>query len=302
MGDHGFARDLFKKIETLRLMGGNVIKSIKRSVLLFGAALLAVALVAPAAHAATATPKTGYSQFKGCPSVTENPNSLVCVRTVVTGGNLKMGSKNVPIEKPIVLIGGADAALQNFVYNSDGGLLPAKQVVPGGVIGLTGLTWLLEFFSINALSLYATTELAGTPDVNIFEEPVELPIKAHLETPSGVLGKNCYLGSNSNPISLNLITGTTSPPGPNKPITGKEPSFGFDPVTLISKLSNGIFVDNSFAAPGASGCTLTLFGFIPISLNSIVNLQAGVPSPAGTNETKQNFNVEIVDSETAYAP
>ncbi len=278
-----------------------MIKSIKRSTLLFGAALLAVALVAPAAHAA-ATPKAGYTQFKGCPSVTEDAESLVCVRTVVNSGNLKMGNKNVPIEQPIVLVGGTDANLQNFRYNSAGGILPAKQKVPGGVIGLTGLTWLLEFFGSDALTLYAVTELAGTPDVNIFEEPVELPIKAHLETPSGVLGKNCYIGSNTNPISLNLTTGTTSPPGPNKPITGVPATFSFNETTLISYLKNGTFVDNSFAAPGASGCVLTLFGFIPISLNSIVNLQAGVPSPAGTNETKQNFNVEIVDSETAYAP
>lgn len=277
-----------------------MIKSIKRSVLLFGAALLAVALVAPAAHAATPLP--GYTQFKGCPTMAEKPKSIVCVRTEVTGGNLKMGNKNVPIEKPIVLVGGTDGNLQNFVYNSDGGLRPAKQKVPGGVIGLTGLTWLLEFFGSDALTLYAVTELAGTPDVNIFEEPVELPIKAHLETPSGVLGKNCYLGSNSNPISLNLITGTTSPPGPNKPITGVPPTFDFNETTLITYLKNGTFVDNSFAAPGASGCTLTLFGFIPISLNSIVNLQAGVPSPAGTNETKQNFNVELTDSEIVYGP
>lgn len=277
-----------------------MIKSIKRSVLLFGAALLAAAVVAPAAHAATPLP--GYTQFKGCPSIAEKSKSLVCVRTEVTGGNLKMGNKNVPIEKPIVLIGGTDGNLQNFVYNSDGGLRPAKQKVPGGVIGLTGLTWLLEFFGSDALTLYAVTELAGTPDVNIFEEPVELPIKAHLETPSGVLGKNCYIGSNSNPISLNLITGTTSPPGPNKPITGVEPTFDFNGETQISYLNNGTFVDNSFAAPGASGCTLTLFGFIPISLNSIVNLQAGVPSPAGTNETKQNFNVQLTDSEIVYGP
>lgn len=277
-----------------------MIKSIKRSVLLFGAALLAVALVAPAAHAATPLP--GYTQFKGCPTMAEKPKSIVCVRTEVTSGNLKMGNKNVPIEKPIVLIGGTDGNLQNFVYNSDGGLRPAKQKVPGGVIGLTGLTWLLEFFGIEALTLYATTELAGTPDVNIFEEPVELPIKAHLETPSGVLGKNCYIGSNTNPIKLNLITGTTSPPAPNKPITGKAPSFEFNETNMISYLKGGQFVDNSFAAPGANGCTLTLFGFIPISLNSIVNSQSGVPSPAGTNETRQNFNVEMTDSEIVYGP
>lgn len=276
-------------------------QAIKRSRLLtfLGAAILGAALFAPAAQAVD-TPKAGYGQFKGCPSEKENPNSLVCVRTDITGGNFKMGNKNVPITNPIVLVGGTDANLDNFVYNSAGGLLPAKQTVPGGVIGLTGLTWLLEFFGVEALSLHATTELAGTPDVNIFEEPVELPIKVHLTTPSGVLGNNCYVGSNSNPIKLNLITGTTNPPAPNKPITGKEPFFDFNETTLISYLKKGTFVDNSFSAPGASGCVLTLFGFIPVSLNSVVNLQAGLPAAAGNNETKQNFDVQLTDTSIVY--
>ncbi len=52
---------------------------------------------------------------------------------------------------------------------------------------------------------------------------------------------------------------------------------------------DGTYVDNSFAAPGANGCVLTLFGFIPISINGLVNAQSGLPSPAGTNETVQHI-------------
>ena len=59
-------------------------------------------------------------------------------------------------------------------------------------------------------------------------------------------------------------------------------------------------MDNSFAAPGASGCTLTLFGFIPISLNSLVNAQSGLPSAAGNNETIQNVNSNIAIQEFVY--
>src|SRR5260221_7671068 len=72
-----------------------------------------------------------------------------------------MGSKDVPIEKPFTLSGGFESEFTKFFYNSKGGLTPVKQKVPGGVIGLTGLTWLLEFLGSEALTLYAVTELAG---------------------------------------------------------------------------------------------------------------------------------------------
>jgi len=59
-------------------------------------------------------------------------------------------------------------------------------------------------------------------------------------------------------------------------------------------------VDNSFSAPGASGCVLTLFGFIPISINGLVNSQSGLPAAAGTNETKQEFDAELVSKKLVY--
>ncbi len=263
----------------------------------FAVAMLAVALLVPAAQAAK--PKPPYERFAGCPSVKEVPTSLVCLRTVIKGGYFQMGSKNVPITNPITITGGVDENFGNFAYNSEGGMSKSAQTVPGGVIGLTGLTWLLEFFGVNALSLYATTEPAGAPNLNPFEEPIELPIKVHLTTPSGVLGNNCYVGSVSSPINLNLITGTTSPPAPNKPIKGKAPEAIFESSGLI-KFLNGTFVDNSFSAPGASGCVLTLFGFLPISINGLVNTQSALPSPAGKNATSQIFDIEAQESTIVY--
>ena len=260
------------------------------------AALVAVALMAPLAEAETPAP--GYSQFAGCPSPkSENPEITSCQRTVITGGHFKMGSKDVPITEPIELVGGTNEFAENFAFNSKGGLLPAKQRVPGGVVGLTGLDWLLEFLSAEALELYAVTELAGTPKI-FGVEHVQLPIKVHLINP--VLGDNCRVGSNSEPIALDLVTGTTSPPAPNEPITGKSPEPEFDPATHILHANNGIFVDNSFAAPGANGCVLTLLGSLPVSLDDVINLASGLPSPAGSNETVQNFDLEVVAAENVY--
>jgi len=270
-------------------------KTLARLLTLSGLAILVVALYAPLAQAKE-EPQPGFTQFRGCPRPEEKLKEF-CIRSDVSGGHLQMGKKDVPIENPLVLTGGTNGAFGEFEANSEGGLSKVKQKVPGGVIGLTGLTWLLEFFGSDALTLYATTELAGIPS-NFTFSSVTLPIKVHLETPSGVLGNSCYIGSNTSPIVLNNITGTTSPPAPNKPITGKEGEFKEE--NEIVYFSNGIYVDNSFAAPGANGCKLVLFGFIPISLNSFVNSQSGLPSPAGTNEVKQEIDIEIALQESVY--
>jgi hypothetical protein len=259
------------------------------------AIVAAIAMLAPAAQAATPAP--GYENFAGCPSPkTENPAITSCLRSVITGGHFKMGNKTVPITNPIELSGGTDPEGEGFDYSPAGGLQPAKQKVPGGVVGLTGFDWLLDLLSVKELELYAVTELAGTPKVPNSEN-VTLPIKVHLENP--ILGKSCYVGSNSNPIVLNLTTGTTSPPPPNEPITGQAPEFTFDSILKILHGDNGIFVDNSFAAPGANGCTLNL-GIIPVPINSVVNLASGLPAAAGTNETIQNYDLETVVAKRVY--
>jgi hypothetical protein len=270
-------------------------KTLARLLCMAGMAILAAALFAPVAQAKE-EPNPGFEQFRGCPRPEEKV-MVFCVRSDVTGGHLQMGKKTVPIENPLKLTGGTNGSFEEFTANSEGGLSKVKQKVPGGVLGLTGLTWLLEFFGSEALTLYAVTELAGIPS-NFTFGTVTLPIKVHLETPSGVLGKNCYIGSTGTPIVLNNTTGTTNPPPPNKPITGVEGEF--EATETIVYFRNGTYVDNAFAVPGASGCTLTLFGFIPISLNSFVNSQAGLPSPAGTNEAVQEIDIEISSQELVY--
>jgi hypothetical protein len=254
-------------------------------------AAAALATIAPAAQAATPAP--GYGQFANCPSPAENPAVTACVKATVKGGHFQMGSKDVSITNPMTLSGGVEGS-GNVAKGPTGPILTqAKQKVPGGVVGLTGLTWLLEILGSEALTLYAVTETAGT--VN-FGESLNMPIKVHLINPT--LGNNCYVGSNSNPINLALTAGTTSPPAPNTPISGKGPEFTFE--NGILKGTNGLLVDNSFAAPGASGCVLTLFGFIPISINGLVNTQSGLPAAAGTNETKQVVDQELTDVRLVY--
>lgn len=255
-------------------------------------AIAAVALMAPGATAATPAP--GYEQFAGCPSPEENPAVFACTYSVIKGGHFQIGSKDVPIDNPINLSGGI-LPDGHITANAKGGLEPVKQQVPGGIIGITGLDWLINFLDLEALKLYAVTELAGAPELG---SSLKLPVRVRLINP--LLGDSCYIGSFAEPIALDLITATTNPPPPNEPITGVDPEFSFDPETLIQSQKNGQFVDNSFAAPGASGCVLTLFGFIPINVNGLVNSQSDLPSPAGTNETRQDFDLEVVQPSAVY--
>ena len=260
-------------------------------------AVAALALLAPVASATT--PALGYEEFAGCPSPSEDPNVAGCLYSEITGGHFQMGTKDVPLEKTITISGGFEEGLLNFTANSKGGLSPVKQKVPGGVVGLTGLTWLLELFGSEALTLYATTEAAGQPTLGF--TTITLPIRVHLTNPGGLIGNTCYVGSFTEPITLHLTTETTNPPPPNEPITGKTPEFSesVEPPGIL-EFHNGTYVDNAFAAPGANGCKLYLFGFIPISINGLVDEQSGLPSPAGTNETVQNFNLDLVESSLVY--
>ena len=58
----------------------------------------------------------------------------------------------------------------------------------------------------------------------------EAPVKVKLENP--ILGEECYVGSDTEPIVLQLTTGTTKPPSGTAPITGnpgtREPQPGAD--------------------------------------------------------------------------
>jgi hypothetical protein len=181
------------------------------------------------------------------------------------------------------------------VGSFDGG----RQTVPGGLVGLTGLDWLLGVLTGDALKVYAETELAGAP-TNPVGEPVSLPIKVHLRNP--VIGNNCYIGSDTNPIQLHLTRGTTSPPAPNQPITGSAGTRTSDPAlpgTLRD--SNLVLVDNSFAAPAAHGCRLNL-GLLAVGIDDLVNLQSGLPSAAGHNEAIQEADGATVTVRNVYPP
>ena len=266
-----------------------------RKLLVTLAALVALSALSAPTAGATTSPAPGYGQFAGCPNPSQIASIEICFHAAFTSGEFQVGGIEFPISKPITYSGGLTPSFE-VDFNAAGGMPPVAQTVPGGIVGLTGLTWLTSLLSPAEQELYADIELAGTPDPPL-PPTFLLPVKIHLT--NTILGNNCYIGSNANPISLDLIAGTTSPPPPNKPITGTEPTVSTTPNEVLD-FENGTFVENSFAAPEANGCVLTISGSPPIPIDSLINSQNGLPAAAGTNRAILDFDTELVEDAVVY--
>jgi hypothetical protein len=271
------------------------------------ASLASLVLVSPA----LATPKGEFAVFADCPL--GNPELSGCIVAHTGSGEVVLGNKAVPITNTITLQGGfieeMETGAQTFVPAADGNTLSkTPQPVPGGLAGLLNcneisnlvvrLTCRLAFEN-GATGVNATTELAGPIGLNetALQEAkgtaLSLPVKVKLENP--FLGNNCYIGSNSNPIMLNMTSGTTSPPPPNKPITGAVGTFGSRAEGAILVISGDSLVDNSFATPGATGCD-GLFSFL---IDPLIDAKIGIPAAAGHNTAILNSTLEQTGAEAA---
>jgi hypothetical protein len=251
------------------------------------------------ATSATAAPKGEFAPFAQCP--TNNATVTACLYTENTSGSVTTGAKTVPIKNKVILQGGFgninnETGFAPFFGAKNGDTLSkTPQPVPGGLLGITAPSWwpqiLKDLFNetINNgfTGVNATVELAA-PATAIKIAPgnlaegngvaISMPVKIKLENP--FLGSNCYIGSNSNPVKWNFTTGTTSPPAPNKPITGAVGAVSQNAAGTLVKFTGQKLVDNSFSVPGASGCGGFLFSW---AVDPLVNSIVGVPSPAGTN-------------------
>jgi hypothetical protein len=273
------------------------------------AALVALALASLSLAGLAQAKLTGeFTKFANCEY--KNTEVKKCIVATTESGEVVLGKKKVPIEKAVVLQGGFGKAVEKFskFYGATNGITLSKapQNVPGGLLGIVPeaespalVKALIKFFLENKITgLNSTLELAkSASDIRISElnlageegTALELPVKVHLENP--FLGKNCFVGSSSSPITWKLTTGTTSPPGPNKAITG----FGGEGELLeegaVLKLKNNKMVDNAWSAPKATGCG----GILAFLVNPIVNTQLGTIT-AGNNTAILNNTVMVASA------
>jgi hypothetical protein len=265
--------------------------SSRKQTLVITMALAASLAALSGASSALATPKGEFAVFADCP--VSNAELSACIVASTTGGEFTVGKRTVPIKNTITLQGGfieSETGALTFVGAADGNTLSkTPQTVPGGLFGIEGLGG----------EVTATTELAGPAssiglnEANLLKgegTALSLPVKVKLSNP--FLGNKCYIGSNAHPIILNLTTGTTNPPKPNKPIKGSVGTIERNAEGTILTVSKNSLVDNSFAAPGVEGC-----GLIPFLVDPLVDLSLGVPAAAGHNTAILNGTLRQAGAE-----
>jgi hypothetical protein len=219
-----------------------------------------------------------------------------------------LGAKKVPIEKPVILQGGTlpvnEEGFAKFVGATNGiTLSKAPQNVPGGLLGIIPeasqpalVKALIKFFFENSLTgVNSTLELAKPASEIVVSEnnlaaeegvALKMPVMVRLENP--FLGKKCYVGSSSSPITWNLTTGKTSPPAPNTSIVGKAGFVEFLEEGRIAVSKEAVLVDNAWSAPKAAGCG----GILSFLIDPIINSQLGTLT-AGHNTAilKNELNI-----------
>jgi hypothetical protein len=229
-----------------------------------------------------ANASAAFPNYSGCPSTT--PGVIACIDVQSTAGNLRIKEFNVPLHESLEIRGGLMASENGrpaFVpARGTNGFIGTPVPVPGGLLGIN--------FPIPGNSVLAIAELAG-PSSAIQIVPGELnirvPVKVRLV--NVLLGMDCRIGTNSRPVNLDLIVGTTSPPPPNRPITGS-PGEVTQPEERELRILNSVNVENSFSVPGATECGLGL-GLI----NALVNAKLRIPSAAGNNAIEVHNNTGL---------
>jgi|HubBroStandDraft_6_1064221.scaffolds.fasta_scaffold23253_3 hypothetical protein len=279
-------------------------------------ALLASLALAPSALAKENHPKGGFAVFAQCPLA--NPAIELCTIANTESGEFTIGKKTVPINKTITLQAGLkqvpETEERELVAAENGETLSKTALtVPGGLFGIIAPEylpkWLQEiinnFVNEGFSGVTETTELAlpaSDARLNLTAlfsangTALKLPTKVKLN--NSLLGNECYVGSASSPVTLNLTTGTTKPPEGFKPITGAVGTLSFEEESAIGVLTGGALVDNTWSAPGAHGCG----GFLLEGLlDPAVDAELGLPSSAGHNVAILKGTLKIASAEAVRA-
>ncbi|MDW5593513.1 hypothetical protein VSS74_04140 [Conexibacter stalactiti] len=238
------------------------------------AGVASAALLALSGQASAAFP-----DYAGCPS-----GVFYCIDIQSTSGSMDIKGFGVPLGDSLRIRGGLGQNTAGEIVFSPArgtnGFIAKPVQVPGGILGID--------FWLPGNSVTATAQLAGSPSdirLNPFTLDMSVPLKLALTNP--IIGPGCQIGSNRSPVWVNLITGTTAPPAPNRPISGHLGRLSTPTPTSVI-LSDNLNVDNSFAIPGASGCGIGL-GLI----NGAINLKLKLPSAAGNNALIVGNNVAL---------
>jgi len=264
-----------------------------RKVIAGGAiAALSLLVFASSALASSHHPTGEFEPFGECPlSVSTIAN---CVHSVSSAGEFTIGKKTVPLVNPVTLQGGDQgkpAALEFYGAENGETLSKTAQPVPGGLLGITApkwwpgfiQTWFNNLINEGFTGVQATVELTGPSKgltniklntTNLINEAgVALGLPAKIKLSNAILGSNCYVGSESEPVQLNFTTGESGA------LKGTAGTLTHNETFSLLTFTGGRLVDGTFAAPGVNGCG-GIFSFL---VDPLVESILGVPAESGKN-------------------
>ncbi|MGN6188909.1 MAG: hypothetical protein ACTHOE_08420 [Conexibacter sp.] len=202
--------------------------------------------------------QAAFPNASGC---TQDPAVLeqACLDIQARSGNLDIKGFDVPLHESLEIRGTIDTRTEPLTFipaAGTNGFFARAVPVPGGIFGI-------EWLPGN--SVLAITELAGSASdirINLIPPTIRLPIKVRLV--NLLLGMDCHIGTNRNPVVLTLNTTRLG-----------TPSFPQEDEIFIT---GNVNAESTFAVPGATECGLGL-GLI----NSLVNARLQLPSASGNN-------------------
>jgi hypothetical protein len=255
-------------------------------------------------------PTGDFARFSDCPL--NDPATWKCFVNETTSGLFTLGKRTIPIVNTIVVRGGMSEATKRVetIFPAEDGDTMSKTVlpVPGGLLGLivpaslpASLRAVFDADVNKGLTgVTSTVELANPTSpgtINAFnlgvEEGIAMQIPLRVKFSNPFLGNTCYVGTPANPLVLSMTTGATSPPAPNKPITGTGGSAEFLEESLIAFITGDSLVDNAFSAPAATGCG----GTSSTLIDTAIDTEIGLPAPSGHNTAILNGTVALATAE-----
>jgi hypothetical protein len=269
------------------------------------AALATLAGLLSAGSASAVTLNGDWAPFNRCPVT--NPTMLAadgaikqafCAVADSPSGSATIGSTTVTtgdtnLQFGLVTDTSTNPETVTAVSPPGGAVVAAPAQVPGGLLGLmcpslipviSQICATLVNSPLNAVN--AVVESAGDPsNINLVAQlkqgvPIlTLPVKIQLQNP--ILGSNCFIGSDANPILLHPENLTTPTVSNVRFKTNGTPAKGGPLFALITNATQG---DNTFSVPTASGCG----GLLSLLIDPIVNAKLGLPSPSGSNSLVLN--------------
>jgi hypothetical protein len=138
-----------------------------------------------------------------------------------------------------------------------------------------------KFVGEGRTKVTATIETAGVFDGKgvidlgnlLNEQGTALKFEVQVKLNNPFLGGHCSVGSNSNPINIELTTGQSGA------LHGKLGHLNFIAGGEILKIEENELVNGEYTTPGATGCG------VANGANAAINASLGLPATAGQSET-----------------